>query len=143
MATMFRWRRTAASLERGQIVQIGLILGPALFLIELGRLFGVHHAILDWLATYGRLVYFTLLVVYIERVCVLADRSDLLDLSHRVLSCGVGVILIAMIQEFVGALRIFMLGPITAMGNAASVILLAVWCVEYFRLLWFAVSLRR
>lgn len=142
-ATMFRWRPTAAAIERGQVVQVGLILGPILFGIELLRVCGVEFGILSWLATYGQLVYFTLLVVYIERVCVLADRSDLQDLNHRVLSCGVGVIGIALLQQFVALIGVFILAPLMAILSVVMIILRAVWCVEYFRLLMLASALKR
>jgi len=143
MAAMFRWRATAEAAGGGQIVQIGVVLGTLLFAVEVGRMAGVKVGFLDWLATYGRMVYFTLLVVYLERICVMADRSDLLDLTHRVLSCGVGVIGIALFQQFIVLLHLFFLVPLMAMLNAGLVILWTVWCVEYFRLLLYAVSLRR
>jgi DNA-directed RNA polymerase subunit RPC12/RpoP len=142
LAAMFRWRKSAAAVERGQVVQIGMVLGSVLFAVELARTCGLRLELVDWLATYGRMVYFTLLVVYVERICVLASRTDLLDLTHRVLSCGVGVIGIAMIQQFVVFTGFFLFLPFMPMLSAVMVITWIVWSVEYFRLLMYASSMR-
>jgi hypothetical protein len=142
MAAMFRWWKSAVAIERGTVVKVGVVLGPILFAVELARVCGVRIEIVDWLSTYGRMVYFTLLVAYLERVCVLADRSDLLDLTHRVLSCGVGVIGIAITQQLIVIIGLFFLAPIMAMLSVAMTILWIVWCFEYFRLLLYAVKLR-
>ena len=142
MAAIFRWRKHAVAIERGTVVQIGMILGPILFAVDLARIFGLRFELVDWLSTYGRMVYITLLVVYLERVCVLGNRPDLLDLSHRVLSCGVGVIGIALIQQFIVFTGIFIFAPLMAMLSVAMMITWLVWSFEYFRLLMYAVDLR-
>ena len=142
IAAMFRWRKTAAAIERGQVVQAGMILGPILFAVELARVFGVDIELVSWLATYGLLVYFTLLVAYLERVFVLAGRSDLQDLTHRVLSCGVGVISIALLQQAVVFTGLFVFIPLFVILNIVMSILWVIWCFEYFRLLLSAVELK-
>jgi len=142
MAAMFRWRKSAVAIDRGTVVQVGLILGPILFAVELARVCGVRIELVDWLSTYGRMVYFTLLVAYLERICVLANRSDLLDLTHRVLSCGVGVIGIAITQQLIVLIGLFFLLPFMALLSVALMIMWIVWCFEYFRLLMYTVKLR-
>jgi DNA-directed RNA polymerase subunit M/transcription elongation factor TFIIS len=143
MAAMLVWRRAAAVSDLKTVVHVGMALGPALFAVDLVSAFGVKAELLTWLATYGRMVYFTLLVVVLERICVLADRADLIDLTHRVLSCGVGVIGCAVLQQCIVWMGLALLMPVVAMLSVAMVILWAVWCVEYFRLLTFAVRLRQ
>jgi hypothetical protein len=141
ISAMFRWRKTAAAIERGQVVQVGMILCPILFAVELARVLGVEIELVSWLATYGLLVYFTLLVVYLERVFVLAGRNDLQDLTHRVLSCGVGVIVIAILQQLIVFTGLFVFIPLFAILNVVMIVLWVVWCFEYFRLLLFAFEL--
>jgi DNA-directed RNA polymerase subunit RPC12/RpoP/uncharacterized membrane protein len=142
LAAILQWRRSATAIERGAVVQVGVVLGLLLFVMELARIGGYENGFLDWIASYGRLVFFTLLVVYLERVCVLANRPDLQELANKVLSCGVGVIAIALIQQTLTLGGVFfLLGPLMIVLSIAAVILWIVWCFEYFRLLMFATSL--
>jgi hypothetical protein len=131
----FRWRKTAEAIELGLVVRIGLVIGPILLAINVLNVVGWAHEFFEALEFYLRVVYFTLLVAFLDRITILADRYDLHELAQRVLSWGIGVLVSLMLLEFLAVLGPLPLALLMFLLLVVFVISYAIWSFEYGRLL--------
>jgi hypothetical protein len=140
LATL-QWRTTAHRIERGQVVQVGTILGPILLLLQLLQIVGWGNRFVVQLGFFGTVVYLTLLVVFIERIITLSGRTELQELANRTLSWSVGVLIMSLVQQYIAWFGIWVLAvPMMAAGSLMTMCYV-MWCIDYFRLLLYCSDL--
>jgi hypothetical protein len=131
-APLFIWLPIAERIERREVVNAGFVLLVVIpTLAVAARILG--SPVLEGVVSELNWVFGILLVAFLEKVCIIADREDLRDTAQLVLRMGVGVIFFNTVAGILAILPLMFV--FAAFALFVAKLCFIYWFLNYARLL--------